>query len=50
MEHKRHHYTPKQQARLDELMRGACEAEELFDLDELEEFADRKRREEQNDE
>lgn len=29
-------YTPEQEARLQEMLADACEAEELFDLDELE--------------
>ena len=32
-------YTPREQAAVDVLMRGACEAEEMFDLDELEAYA-----------
>ena len=32
-------YTPREQAAVDALMRGALDAEELFDLDELEAYA-----------
>lgn len=36
-------YTPEQKAQLRELLRDACEAEECFDLDELERFAEAER-------
>lgn len=38
-------YTPEQRKRKDELIAAACEAEELFDLDELEAYADAQREE-----
>ena len=42
-------YTPEQLERLDLDLRDACEAEELFDLDELERCADEQREKEKED-
>ena len=38
-------YTKKELEILDDLIKGACEAERFFTLDELEEYANKKREE-----
>ena len=42
-------YTEEEQEQLDDLFRAALEAEEMFDLDELEEFAAEQKRKERDD-
>ncbi len=37
-------YTPEEQAQIDELLRGAIKAEELYGADELERYAEEQRR------